>query len=201
MSVTTHLNRRSALTILLSIGMILLIIAVQMARPSKAQNQFAPSFKNVGAMGEPIEMREGTLTVTRLRMGKTLETADALSDETLTTSANWLLVDYRFVPRREKGAMDVTLYSGENARYRASTRPGASATKSMIYGEPGFPQSGDIAFEVPESALPGSRLVIGNAGAFGIPLWDSEAVIPLGIDRARAKRLVDEAPATLTVRG
>src|SRR5690606_7478622 len=122
MTVTTHLNRRTGLTVLLAVCLVALSLVIQMAKPSKAQNQFAPSFKHVGAVGQPIEMREGTVTVTKLRLAKRLESR-GLRDKKVETTGYWLLVDYNFVPLRESEPMTMDLYTADNTKYIASLRP------------------------------------------------------------------------------
>lgn len=200
MSITTHLNRRSALTVVIAVAMVALVAGLQVARPSKVQNQFAPSFKLVGEVGKPIQMREGKLTITGIRLAKSLETA-GFSKEKIPTSAYWLLVDYKFFQERESESMTVELYTADNTRYTASLRPSSVNAKTSIYSEPGFESSGIVAFEVPKAGLPGSKVVIGNGALYGLPLWDHQAVVPLGIDEARANRLVESAPAVIVLGG
>lgn len=198
MSITTHLNRRTAATVAVALAMVLLAAGLQMAKPSKAQNQFAPSFKLVGEVGKPIDMREGSLTVTGVRLAKRLDTGGFVKKK-LTTSRYWLLVDYKFLPRRESESMSVDLYTGDNTEYSPSLRASTSA-RTSIYGEPGFPTSGIVAFEVPKEALADAKIAIGNGGLYGVPLWDHQAVVPLGIDAARADRLVKSAPAAIVLK-
>lgn len=196
-SITTHLSRRSLLAVLLSVGMVVLIIGMQLAKPSKAQNQFAPGFKIVGRLGEPIEMREGTLTFTNLQSAKTL-TEGGLSDDELTSSVTWIVLEYEFEPVREGESMDVSLYGSDNSRYRASLRPSFPAVSS-ITGDPGFTEKGLVAFEVPKAQLVDARVVVGNVGLFGVPLWDSQVVVPLDIDETRADELVADAKPSLRI--
>ncbi|MQA06420.1 MAG: hypothetical protein GEV07_28120 [Streptosporangiales bacterium] len=197
MSITTHLSKRSLLTVLLCLGMVVLVVGIQLAKPSKAQNQFAPGFKTVGRLGAPIEMREGTVMFSDLRSAKMLK-MEGFLDKKLASSATWIVVEFEFEPVRENESLDVSLYSSNNTRYRASLRPSLPVTSS-INGEPGFTHKGMVAFEVPKSQLVDARLVVGNEGLFGVPLWDSQAVIPLGVDQARADELVDDAPASMTI--
>lgn len=201
MSVTTHLNRRTALTVLTALAMVVLVLGIQLARPSEEQNEFAPSFKLVAELGETVEMREGTLTLTRLRVASEALQTGGLTAERVKTNAYWLLVDYEFVQRRKSEGMGVELYTVDNTEYQASGRPGSTSTVTRIYAEPGFDTSGVIAFELPKDALPGARLVIDNGSAYGLPLWDHQAVIELGIDQAKADRLVKDAPAVIELKG
>ncbi|MQA77301.1 MAG: hypothetical protein GEV10_02280 [Streptosporangiales bacterium] len=197
MSVTTHLTRQKALMALLSVALFLLAIGVQKAQPPDESNAFAPSFKIQGSLGETIALREGNITFSNLRVAKSIQTGDGFSKKSLTTSGLWLVVDYTFMPQRDSGYMNVSLQTPDHTTYRTSLRGGVSG----INGEPGFKEMGTIPFEVRRSAatLSGARLLVGNTGAFGVPLWDTEGIVPLGIDDARAARLVRDAPATLTV--
>lgn len=199
MSITTHLNRRSALSVLVALAMVVLVTGMQLARPSKEQNEFAPSFKLVGEVGKPVEMREGTLTITGVRVARSLQAGTGTFGEKVPTNAYWLLVDFKFFQLRESESMNVELYTADNTKYAASLRPSANAAKTSIYSEPGFESRGIVAFEVPKAGLAGSRVVVGNGGIYGIPLWDHQAVVPLGIDEARADRLVKNAPAVIVL--
>lgn len=198
MSITTHLSRRTFAVVALCIGLVALVVGVQMAKPSKEQNQFAPSIKTVGSLHEPVKMRQGTLTFTKVRVAKKLVTT-GLGKEDLTTSGMWLLVDYRFLPVRESDSMSPELYTSDNTKYPASNRAGGSTMSSNISGEPGFTKKGIVAFEVSKDVLSGSRVVVGNNGLFGLPLWDDQAIVPLGIDDAKARKLVADAPASIKV--
>lgn len=196
MSVTTHLTRQKALMALLSVALLLLAVGVQKAKPPDESNAFAPSFKMQAALGEPIALRDGTVTFSNLRVAKSIQTGD-FTKKSLTTSGLWVVVDYKFMPQRESGYLNVSLQTPDHTTYRTSLRGGVSG----ITGDPGFPEKGTIPFEVRRdpATLSGARLLVGSSGGFGVPLWDTEGIIPLGIDDARAARLVRDAPATLAV--
>lgn len=196
MSVTTHLTRRKALMALLSVALFVLAIGVQKAKPPDESNAFAPSFKMQAKLGEPIALREGTITFSKLRVARSIQTS-GFTKKSLTTSGLWVVVDYAFMPKVESGSMNVSLQASDHTTYRASLRGGLS----NITGDPGFAEKGAVLFEVRRSpaTLSGARLLVGATGAFGVPLWDTEGVVPLGLDDARATRLVREAPATLAV--
>lgn len=197
MSVTTHLTRQKALMALLSIALLLLAIGIQKAEPPDESNAFAPSFKIQASLGEPIALREGTLTFDNLRVARSLQGGEGRTNGSFTSSGLWVVVDYTFHPRRKAGSMSVLLQTTDHTTYRASLRLGLSS----ITGDPGFPTKGTIPFEVHRSptTLSGARLLVGSTTAFGVPLWDTQGVVPLRIDDTRATHLVRDAPATLTI--
>lgn len=196
---TTRLSGRGAVAVLVSIGLAAAAILMQMAKPPDVGNAFAPSVKVQGVFGEPVHLREGDLTLKNLRSAQTLQGGSGVTAQKATTPGIWLVIDYRFKPARKQESMDVTLHTRDHTEYPATTRAGSTATSDSIEGLPGFTQKGVIAFELPPKQLAGSTVTVGDGSAFGVPLWDTQAVIPLGIDNAQATELVKQAPKILKV--
>lgn len=196
---TTRLTGRGAVAVLVSLGLAAAAVLMQMAQPPDVGNAFAPSFKVQGNFGEPVHLREGDLILTHLRSAKTLQGGSGVTTQKATTAGVWLVIDYRFTPAREQESMDVSLHTRDHTEYPATSRAGSTATADSIEGEPGFTQKGVIAFELPPKKLAGSTVTVGNGSAFGVPLWDTQAVISLGIDNAKATKLVEQAAKTLKV--
>lgn len=198
--VTTHLTKQKALMVLLSIGLIALIIGLDKAKQPDISNMFAPSIKHQAAFGQPLTLREGTVRFTRIRAAKSVEVGSGILKKQINTSGIWLIVDYRFTATRESAYMGVTLNSRDNATYSASDRGGLSG-KDSISGDAGFPVSGSFLFELPKDRIAGSYITVGQSSLGAWPLWDDQGIVPLGIDDAKARSLVRNAPALLTVAG
>lgn len=196
---TTRITVRGALAVLVSIGLAMAAVLIQKAKPPDVSNALAPSVKVQGALGEPVHLREGDLRLSNIRSAQTLQAGSGVTSQKAATAGVWLVVDYRFTPARKAESMDVTLYTRDHTEYPATDRAGSTATSDSIYGPPGFTTKGVIAFELPPQKLAGSSVVVGNDGAYGAPLRDTQAVIPLGIDNAQATELVQQAPQTLKV--
>lgn len=197
--ITTHLTRQKALMVLVSLGLVVLIVALDMAKQPDIANMFAPSIKHQVTFGQPVKMREGTVTFTRIRMAKSVKVGSGFSEKQVNTSGIWVIIDYKFTAVRESAYLDVALNSRDNAAYDASDRGGLSS-KSSITGDPGFPVSGSFLFEMPKDRIAGAYLTVGDPG-FGWPLWDDQGVVPLGLDDAEARALIEKAPALLQVGG
>lgn len=195
--ITTHLTRQKALMVLLSLGLVALIIGLDKAKQPDISNMFAPSIKHQAAFGQPVTLREGTVKFTRVRMAKSVQVGSGITKKQVNTSGIWMVVDYTFTAARESAFMAVALNGRDNATYDASDRGGLSS-KSDISGDPGFPVSGSFLFEMPRDHIAGSYLTVGDSG-FGWPLWDDEGVVPLGIDDAEARSMVQKAPDLLSV--
>ncbi|MGH3094378.1 MAG: hypothetical protein ACRDMV_00050 [Streptosporangiales bacterium] len=196
---TTRITGRGALAVLVSLGLAVAAIMMQKVKPPDVANAFAPSVKVQGTLAHRVHLRQGDLTLKNIRSAQTLQGGSGVTSRKATTAGIWLVIDYRFRPAREQESMDVTLYTRDHTEYPATSRAGSTATSDSIYGEPGFTQAGVVAFELPPQKLAGSTVAVGNDSAYGVPLWDTQAVIPLGIDNAQATELVQQAPKTLKV--
>lgn len=194
-----HLTRGNAVLALVSCAILVMVVLTQLARPATEfdSNAFAPSFKVTGTIGERVDLRGGTITLSDLRLARSLQPASGTEDEEpLETPGVWVLVDYQFVGARKSESLQPKLVTIDHRTYRPSNRPG-SATTTSVLGEPGFPDTGTFAFEVPRNALSGSSVTIGADSPFGDALWDTKAVISLDIGDDEATRLVRRAPAKL----
>lgn len=198
--ITTHLTRQKALMVLLSLGLVALIVGLDKAKQPDIANMFAPSIKHQAALGKPLTIREGTVRFTRIRMAKSVQVGSGILKKQVNTSGIWVVVDYRFTAVRESADLAIQLNSRDNAAYEASDR-GGLVGKDDISGDPGFPVSGSILFEMPKDRIAGSYITVGEWSGFGWPLWDDEGVVPLGIDDAEARSMVQNAPALLNVGG
>lgn len=199
--ITTHLTRQKALMVLVSLGLLVLVVGLDKAKQPDEANAFAPSVKRQAAFGKPLEMREGKVTFTRIRVARSVQSGSGTFKKQINTSGIWVVVDYKFTAVREPASMDVALNSRDHDIYGATDR-GDLSTKSSISGDPGFPTSGTFLFELPKNRLAGSYLTIGTGATYGgWPEWDDEGVVPLGIDEARAKTLAQNASPLLNVGG
>lgn len=198
--ITTHLTRQKALMMLLSLGLIALIVGLDKAKQPDISNMFAPSIKHQAAFGQPLTIRQGTVRFTRVRVAKSVQVGSDILKKQVNTSGIWVIVDYTFTARRESAYLGVALNSRDNATYGASDRGGLSA-KDSISGDPGFPVTGSFLFEMPKDRIAGSYLTVGQSSLGDWPLWDDEGIVPLGIDDAKARSLVRNAPALLSVGG
>lgn len=202
-AVAPHLTRDNTVLVVASCAILVLVVLTQLARPATEfdSNAFAPSFKVTGTIGEPVELRSGTVTLSGLRLARTLQpTSGTDDDKPLETPGVWVLVDYRFVAARKPESLQPKLVTIDHRVYRPSSRPG-STTETALLGEPSFPEEGTLAFEVPRNALSGSSVTFGADSPFGDALWDTKAVISLDIGDDEATRLVRRAPATLELGG
>lgn len=201
-AVAPHLTRQNGVLVLVSLGILVMVVFTQLARPAIEfdSNAFAPSFKETGEIGKPIELRNGTLTITKLRLAKSVRTEGTSPEdkEPVTTPGIWVVVDYHFLGARKSESLQPKLVTIDHTNYRASSRPGSGVTTSIL-GDPGFRDQGTLAFEVPKSALAGSSITAGADSPFGDALSDTKAVVSLELDGARAAQLVRQAPATLTL--
>lgn len=201
-TVAPYLTRQNGLLVLVSLAILVMVVLTQQARPAVEfdSNAFAPSTKVPGEVGEPVELRVGTITVTNLRLARAVQPTGSLEDKKpITTPGVWVVVDYRFVGARKAESLQPKLVTVDHKSYRPSSRPGSDVTTSVL-GQPGFPDEGTLAFEVPRQALAGSSITFGADSPFGDSLWDTKAVVSLGVDDARAAQLIRRAPANLPLR-
>lgn len=143
---------------------------------------FAAPFEHPAAIGEPVTLRDGIVTVTGLESGREI----LRFNEVAVTEAVFLVVQLTYEPTEETQVLPLTVLRVEATDGR---QYGGQAPISTGCGPtpPGLPIACRAPFELPPDALPGARLLI-PAGASTTQM-DDVAVIDLGIDEARADAL------------
>lgn len=197
---------RGAATGGLALVLLLVVVSIQAARPDTAADPDAefPTIKRTGSLGEAVELRAATITVTRFRLARSLRVPDPdrppdLGEEraqkAVTTPGIWLVVDVTVTGKRKSESFVVDVVADRPAEYEESTRSDLSLVRSDSEVEPDFTTRGTYLFELPPRALPGAAVTVGAPAGN----WDTVAVVPLGLDAARAERLVDTAPPSIAV--
>lgn len=146
-----------------------------------ADEQFGRPFEHRAAVGEPVEVRTGTVTVTGLTTAREIERLGSVA----ATTGVWLVAELEWVTSREPAELPL-------AQSRLVTADGRSyggiapLPASCGPGQPHLTLFCQAPFEVPADALEGAELHIPAEFLGGL---DDVAIIDLGIDAARSAEL------------
>jgi hypothetical protein len=144
-----------------------------------------------GTIGEKLQYGDATVTVTRMRLAKTiLEDADS-DDKPAQTDGIFVAVEYDAARGTDDpGSNNATLTADGGSIYE----PVAQNSSSGIYfPQPGFTESGALVFEVNNSDLKGLTLKLHTVLFFtGVPARDIEVDLAIPSEDI-GKQLVQRA--------
>lgn len=184
-----RLTRDGVVTVLLVIAA-LFVGTLVADRVPDAQAVLDARYERHGAVGDPVPMRTGTVTVTGVRSAKQVSSFA----DTATTRGVWVVLDLTWRPSTEP-----FILSGDAARIEAPDGRLFGGSSALITSctptQPGVTFACSFAFEMDPTALAGSRALFPAVKELEDP--DDIAVIDLGIDPDEAARL---AAATGSIR-
>lgn len=178
------LSRTSLLTAVLVV-IALFVGSLLDAHLPRLDRLVAEPFLRTGTVGEPVNLRTVTVTVTGVRSGKEVESLRTVS----VTTAVWLVVDYVVEARGEERIVAPT-----NLRLKAADGRLFGGTPGVVVScpraQPGVPITCSVPFEVPADAVAGSRLLV--PAEADVDLMDDVASIDLGLTPDRAEVLASD---------
>ncbi len=191
---------RDALWIVLALA----LVVVLRKGESTYEQRSVPLIERASAPGR-AEGRNFAVEVGNLKVARAyLVKGGALRPEdiTLRTPGVWLSVVGKAEALHEPGYLSAQLRTRDGLVYEASSNdrprlPGINLQERPL--APGLPESGAWFFEVPADRLEGAHLQF----YWGLSLpqnGDSLVDVDLGLDRARARRLMTDAKPVLDLR-
>lgn len=153
--------------------------------PASESVRNAPFFR-AGTMGQPVELRMGSVKVTQVRSAAEVQSGPNVAK----TPGIWLVVDVDFTPRDEPRNLLSPQLSDSQGRdfgdFQAITVPSCGP------GQPGMVLGCTFALELPKDALQGAVLLLFLEKALLTSAPFDVASIDLGIDESRAEQLAAE---------
>lgn len=155
------------------------VLDTRLPKPDPAD---ADPFLRPGLVGQAVELRNGVVTATDVRVGTEIRSIGAIT----ATTGRWLVVDYVFEARGEaqfKAPATLRLRAADGRLYGET--PGATAACGPA--QPGIPLACSVPFEVPVDAIAGAHLLVPAEN--GVDVMDDVADIDLGLTPDRAAEL------------
>lgn len=175
-------TRNGLLTAIIVVVALFLGSQVVQLIPS-ADEQFGRPFEHHAAVGEPVEIRTGTVTVTGFGTAREIEGFGQVA----ATTGLWLVVDFTWLTTDEPRPFTVSeiVLQAADGRTFGGTAPIPS---SCSPGQPHIPLACQAPFELPADALEGAVLRMPAATTTEL---DDVVLVDLGIDATRAAELAD----------
>lgn len=137
-------------------------------------------YERTAAVGQPVALRAGDVTVTGVRGG----TAAVVAPDPGFRSPGVLVVaDLTWTPRNNTAALLAGQLEGEDGRTWTVTTRGSRGGIACGYGVPGITLVCAVIVELPPDALPGATLQL---RVNGDDRFDDEAVVDLGVTADQA---------------
>ncbi|HUP99476.1 MAG TPA: hypothetical protein VM093_03365 [Aeromicrobium sp.] len=174
-----------------SAGVVAMVIAAMAIGPLltdhlSGNEALAAPFVRHGSVGETVHLRYAAVRVTGVRVARKLDGADAV-----VAAGRFLVVDFAYRARREPQTfLGLELSDAHGRRYAPVTR--GSTCAQNVEGATGVPMYAMACFDVPRSALAGSRFrfSLGDYGVNGSgQRRDDLADVDLRISPPRARKL------------
>lgn len=180
------------------------IVALRKAEPSYTE-KLAPIVLHGSAELERIQARNFSVDVRGFKAAHAYLVAGPFHDpqpRRVSTSGVWLSVVAEVEALQTPGMVEAFVRTRDGWKYRASRdRPKHAINLGTRILAPALPEHGAWFVELPPDALEGAHLEV-FWGASGSPgRVDHLVDIDLGIDAARAKALLAEAPPLVDLRG
>lgn len=174
-------TRNGVITALLVIAALFVGTAIADLLPSQESVLAAP-YEHRAVIGQPVELRTGTITVTGVRSAKQV----AALGQVASTEGIWAVVDFTWKPTTQPyfPNHEAALIQAVDGRKFSGFSP---ITNGCLPTQAGVTFACSFAFEMDPAALAGAEAVFPAAGS--PPGADDVAVVNLGIDEASAQRL------------
>lgn len=176
------------------LGLVLIVAVLAVGRLTPTPNDRVAQIATHGKLGETIDTGGFTVNVHKVQATTTLTAQSSFGDKSAQrTDQIWLVLDATIRGDwRPTTYNDARLETSGGFLFRASERITSElVTEDMI--QPGLARRGMIVFELPKNRLAGAKLRLGRSLTEDVRLGP-EAVVDLGIDDAKAKQLVEDAP-------
>jgi hypothetical protein len=150
-------------------------------------------FVRTGKVGEPVDVREFSVTVLGIRGSTAIKSGSTVSERLYQTDGVWLLVKVRV--RAFKGSTSfrgAALRSADGRIYDSSMRPD---TTSSVLGrtlQPGIPVEGEMIFEVPKDVARDVTLQVSRQ--YGVRL-DVQAEVRIETNAATVRSWTESTQA------
>lgn len=179
-----------------------LIVVLRKAEPSY-EEKLAPIVVRGSAKLERVEARNFAVDVRGFKLARAYLVAGPYHDPQplrVSTSGVWLSLVAEVEALQTPGHVSAFVRTREGMKYRAGDRPQHAINLSRRQLAPALPEHGAWFVELPPDALEGAHLEV-LWGPLGSPgRVDHLVDIDLGIDAARARTLLAEAPPLLDLR-
>lgn len=179
--------------------------------PDDYDHRYAP-LATIGHVGEPVTTGGFTVKVERVTTAASVSSGD---QGVIRPDGIFVIVTVSATSRRRPLQLSTALLRTADGReYRETVKsvtPPDADTLDAVVLSPELWRRGVFVFEIPPSRLAGSTLLVSDRSPNekdppdGFPPYGFEltaqADIDLGIDEARARRLVADAPEEVIIRG
>ncbi|MFF5211664.1 hypothetical protein [Streptosporangium sp. NPDC000396] len=148
-----------------------------------------------GGVGEEISASRFSARVKAVHAAKAVETTDVTGQvKKATTSQIFLIAEVGATANRGPQKLGIpTLLTEDGKRYAATDKVEASLTITNPYIQVGWWTESVTVFEVPATALTGSRIVLAPQSGFIAESFLPEVEVDLGLDEAATQRLISNA--------
>jgi hypothetical protein len=177
-------------------GLSLAAAAVALQSTALSVEERSAALTWTGGLGEEVVASRFSARVKGVYGARSVQTTDASDKvEKATTSGIFVVVTLEATAHREPQQFAApVLLTDDGKRYRATDKVDSSLTIVNPYIQPGWWTEGVAVFEVPVSALTGSRIVLPLKN--GILIGETylpEVEVDLGLDEAGTQRLIADA--------
>lgn len=184
------LTRQGLLTSILVVAALFVGAALTSWIPT-ANDVFERPFRHTASVGDAVDLRTGTVTVTQVRTAKELR----LRGQRAVTTGVWVVLDLSWRARDKPTQLSLL-----HLRIQAADGRTYGGLPAFVppcgLGQPGIEKRCQVQFELPADALAGTRVLI--PASVTLTGSDDVADIDLGIDDASAASLAAPSePITL----
>jgi hypothetical protein len=154
-----------------------------------------------GQVGERIDTGGFTITVSKVRLARTLVEQGFSPGPPVRTDGIWVVLTATLTGEWKAAAHgDTFLEAADGTKYYVSERSDSSSQLTEdLSTEPGVPRRGRIVFEIPPEQLTGAVVRIGRSETLGGGRLAPQAVVDLRLDAARARAMIDDAAPKLSI--
>ena len=170
-----------------AVGIVLLGAAVGVQSLDMTYNEYKAPLTYIGGQGEDVYAGRFTVRLKSVTVAKAVEHAE----KTVRTDHLFLIADLSAKSKHKPHRLgSATLLTEDGRKFSATDRIDNGATITSKWVQPDIWVSGRYFFEVPPSALPGARLIVGMQAKALVEPYEPEVELDLGMDEATADKLV-----------
>ncbi|MEV7005285.1 hypothetical protein [Streptosporangium sp. NPDC051022] len=179
----------------LAVGVALAVAAVALQSIALTDEQRTAHLTWTGKVGEKISASRFGAEVKAVHVAKTVEAADLSgTPKRAETTGVFLVADVTATATRTPQKLGApVLLTQDGKRYAATDKVDASRTITNFYVQPSWWVESVAVFEIPATALAGSRIVLAPQNGFIGEALLPEVEVDLDLDEAAAQRLVTNA--------